>query len=372
MTATTPDPAQVNELVAARGIDEFQLEHELGKGTYGVVTRAVHKPTDVPVALKTILVESSNDGIPATAIREVCILRKFHHDNIVRLYTVLPGEDRSLTLVCECLDFDLSKLIKIQQPPGLPLDVVRTLTQQMLRGIHEVHQKRVLHRDLKPQNILLDRQLNLKLADFGLARTCDVPVPNYTTEVITRWYRPLEILLGETHYTPAVDLWSVGCIMVEMITGTPLFPGDEDTQLEKVVSIYGTPTIEEWPDWIHLPNAHRIRHRHVPRRSIGELVPRLLQHPLALELIERLLDYNPKTRLTAAAALQHRYFQMEETNRVADPASSPAPTGQGTGSGGAPQARTQSTNSSAVDTPSTVRRNGVDSSRMDSRADDEH
>jgi serine/threonine protein kinase len=300
----------INKIQAASDLQEFRLEKQLGEGTYGDVTKRTHLQTGVPVALKRILTQSEEDGLPATALREISIMRKMDHENVIKLLTVLPGNDRSLMLVCECMEFNLSHLIKAQNTPGLPIGIVRNLAQQLLRGIVAVHQKRVLHRDLKPQNILLDRSFNLKIGDFGLARTCGVPVPGYTTDVVTRWYRPPELLLGDTQYTPAVDLWSIGCILVEMICGRAVFPADEeDKQLEKVVSTLGKPTLDEWPEWVTLPNAEKLHDQHFPRRSVGEFVPKLREFPEALDLVDRLLAYNPKTRLTATAALQHAFFR---------------------------------------------------------------
>jgi cyclin-dependent kinase 2 len=170
--------------------------------------------------------EQEEEGVPSTAIREISLLKELNHDNIVCLEDVVH-EDRKLYLVFEFLDVDLKKHMdsypQLYQDPA----VVKRFLYQMLQGIQYCHSHRILHRDMKPQNLLIDRATNtMKLADFGLARAFGIPVRQYTHEVITLWYRAPEILLGSKHYSTPVDLWSIGCIFAEMANQKPLFPGD--------------------------------------------------------------------------------------------------------------------------------------------------
>ncbi|KVH97231.1 Protein kinase, catalytic domain-containing protein [Cynara cardunculus var. scolymus] len=196
------------------------------------------------------------------------------HGNIVRLQDVVHS-DKRLYLVFEYLDLDLKK--HMDSCPEFAKDprLVKTFLYQILRGIAYCHSHRVLHRDLKPQNLLIDRRTNaLKLADFGLARAFGIPVRTFTHEVVTLWYRAPEILLGSRHYSTPVDVWSVGCIFAEMVNQRPLFPGDSEidelfkifrsysfnstyeapSYLLKIAIIMGTPNEDTWPGVTSLPD----------------------------------------------------------------------------------------------------------------------
>ena len=158
-------------------------------------------------------------GIPSTAIREISLLKQLQHPNIVKLFDVIHTE-RKLTLVFEYLDQDLKKYIdSLNDSNNLDISIIKSFLYQLLLGINFCHQNRVLHRDLKPQNLLINLNGELKLADFGLARAFGIPVRNYTHEVVTLWYRSPDVLLGSRKYSTQVDMWSVGCIFAEMLNG---------------------------------------------------------------------------------------------------------------------------------------------------------
>ena len=158
-----------------------------------------------------------------------------------------------------------------------------------MRGIYFCHAHRILHRDLKPQNLLIDKEGNLKLADFGLARAFGIPLRTYTHEVVTLWYRAPDVLLGSRTYSTSIDVWSAGCIMAEMISGTPLFRGrDNNDQLNQIIRILGTPdenTIKRI-----LNDSPEIQYRQLPRMPqipFQSIFPKV--HPLAIDLLEKLL-----------------------------------------------------------------------------------
>eukprot|EP00882_Tetradesmus_deserticola_P018983 GHRQ01020422.1.p1 GENE.GHRQ01020422.1~~GHRQ01020422.1.p1 ORF type:complete len:196 (+),score=54.30 GHRQ01020422.1:883-1470(+) len=176
----------------------------------------------------------------------------------------------------------------------------------------------ILHRDLKPQNLLIDRQHNqLKLADFGLARAFGIPVRAYTHEVVTLWYRSPEILLGAKTYSTPVDIWSIGCIFVEMINHRPLFPGDSEIdELHKIFMKLGTPDESVWPGVRNLPDYKDTFPRWRPQ-PLQDMCPNL-RDPLGLDLLGRMLVYDPQMRITARQALQHQYFH-DITDMVAGP-----------------------------------------------------
>merc|ERR1711937_423083 len=204
------------------------------------------------VALKKIRLEAEDEGIPSTAIREISLLKELQHPNIVRLYDVVHT-DRRLTLVFEYLDQDLKKYLDICDG-GLETAILKSFLYQLLCGVAYCHQHRVLHRDLKPQNLLINKQGELKLADFGLARAFAIPVRSYTHEVVTLWYRAPDVLMGSRKYSTPVDIWSVGCIFGEMASGRPMFPGySEHDQVMRIFKVLGTPNEETWPTMIDLP-----------------------------------------------------------------------------------------------------------------------
>ena len=227
----------------------------IGEGTYGVVYKARVRSTGEILALKHIRLEQEEEGVPSTAIREISLLKELRHENIVKLVDVVHLE-KKLYLVFEYLDLDLKK--HMDSSPHISNDrmVIKGYVYQMCAGIAFCHSHRVLHRDLKPQNLLIDTETNsLKLADFGLARAFAIPLRAYTHEVVTLWYRAPEILLGAKQYSTPVDVWSIGCIFAEMINQSPLFPGDSEIdQLFKIFRGLGTPDDSVWPEVSQLPD----------------------------------------------------------------------------------------------------------------------
>jgi serine/threonine protein kinase len=185
--------------------------------------------------------------------------------------------------------------------------LVKSYMHQLLRGIAFCHSHRVLHRDLKPQNLLIDRNGTLKLADFGLARAFGVPVRTFTHEVITLWYRAPEILLGGRQYSTPVDIWSVACIFVEMLTRIPLFPGDSEIdQLFRIFRLLGTPTEENWAGVSSLPD-YKPTFPQWAKKSLDTVFPEE-KDPLAIDLLSKMLVYEPSKRISAKEALLHPYF----------------------------------------------------------------
>lgn len=212
--------------------------------------------------------------------------------------------EKKLYLVFEYLDQDLKRFmdsVKFLRPM-----LIKSYLFQLVNGIAYCHSFRVLHRDLKPQNLLIDRTGKLKLADFGLARAFGIPVRHYTHEVVTLWYRAPEILLGARKYSTPVDVWSIGCIFAEMVMRAPLFPGDSEIdQLYKIFQALGTPTEHVWEGVTHLPD-YNVEFPKWPQTSIGERVTEL--DPQGVNLLSSMLIYDPNRRITAIDALRHPYF----------------------------------------------------------------
>ncbi|CAN6903674.1 unnamed protein product [Brassica oleracea] len=288
-------------------MDQYEKVEKIGEGTYGVVYKARDKVTNETIALKKIRLEQEDEGVPSTAIREISLLKEMQHSNIVKLQDVVHSEKR-LYLVFEYLDLDLKKHMDSSPDFSKDLHMIKRYVYQILRGIAYCHSHRVLHRDLKPQNLLIDRRTNsLKLADFGLARAFGIPVRTFTHEVVTLWYRAPEILLGSHHYSTPVDIWSVGCIFAEMISQKPLFPGDSEIdQLFKIFRIMGTPTEDTWPGVTSLPDYKSAFPKWKPT-ELESFVPNL--DPNGIDLLSKMLLMDPTKRINARAALEHDYFK---------------------------------------------------------------
>ncbi|XP_064450741.1 cyclin-dependent kinase 1 isoform X1 [Mirounga angustirostris] len=230
-------------------MEDYTKIEKIGEGTYGVVYKGRHKTTGQVVAMKKIRLESEEEGVPSTAIREISLLKELRHPNIVSLQDVLM-QDARLYLIFEFLSMDLKKYLD-SIPPGQFMDssLVKSYLYQILQGIVFCHSRRVLHRDLKPQNLLIDDKGTIKLADFGLARAFGIPIRVYTHEVVTLWYRSPEVLLGSARYSTPVDIWSIGTIFAELATKKPLFHGDSEIdQLFRIFRALGTPNNEVWPE----------------------------------------------------------------------------------------------------------------------------
>jgi len=234
------------------------------------------------------------------------LLKELQHPNIVRLCDVIHTE-RKLTLVFEFLDQDLKKLLDMSGEAGLDPGTVQSFLYQLLRGITYCHQHRVLHRDLKPQNLLINREGFLKLADFGLARAFGIPVRSYTHEVVTLWYRAPDVLMGSRKYSTPVDIWSVGCIFAEMVVGRPLFPGNTDAdQLQRIFKVLGTPNAATWPTIAELPD-WKPDYTQYEAQPWSNVVSKLDQ--TGTNLLEKMLQYDPNQRVSGKLAMDDEYFR---------------------------------------------------------------
>ena len=319
--------------------DLYQKISQIGEGTYSKVFSAKNTQTGQVVALKEIVL-NADDGAPSTALREIAFLKRLsNHPSILRLIEVLHPKEDSLTLVFERLSLDLRQYMDQYYKRGFPIEMIRLYTQQILSGLEACHTNHIIHRDLKPHNILIDSSgKQVKIGDFGLARGFAIPVTGYSSKVVTLWYRPPEILLGSCQYGASVDMWSLGCIIVEMITGEAIFKGKNcDDQMRRIIKILGSPTSDEW---FHLLG----NHGHAANTSIsshgsslgtsGEndtcsivFLRNLRVEPVdfsklfakfsncsthLIDLVSNLLAIMPSKRLTAQEALRHPFFSASD------------------------------------------------------------
>ena len=293
---------------------QFQAVERLGKGTYGTVYKARKKSDNKFYAIKKIKNELDNEGIPSTALREIAILKKMKNPNVVNVEGIAFNK-KHIELCLEYCKYDLKKLIDSKKHDSSFYNVkfVKNMMYQLLKGVEHLHSHKILHRDLKPQNILVDDNgWILKLADFGLSRVYSIPIRPYTKEVLTLWYRAPEMMLGINNYAIGLDIWSIGCIFVELYLGKPFVMGDSEIdQLFKLFQIYGTfneltlpgyknfPYFDQdFPFWkgIGLKNYLKQRSHIIPIDDT------------AFNLMEKMLAIDPCKRITCKEALNHPYF----------------------------------------------------------------
>ena len=287
-------------------------ESVVGSGTYGKVFKGLNVYTKKLVALKKIRMEGERDGFPVTAVREIKLLRSLGHKNIVQLQEVMV-EANDCFMVFEYLSHDLTGLLN---HPTYTLEPGhrKHLAQQLFEGLDYLHTRGVLHRDIKAANILVSNEGVLKLADFGLARFyAKHHQLDYTNRVITIWYRSPELLLGETQYGPAVDIWSAACVLVEIFTKRAIFPGDgsEINQLEKIHAVLGTPNAKDWPNLVEMPWFALLRPTYRKPNVFEDKYKDQLTIS-AFDLLASMFRYDPDTRPTASEVLNHPYFTTEE------------------------------------------------------------
>ena len=238
-----------------------------------------------------------------TALREIKLLQELDHPNIIGLVDVV-GQTSTISLVMDFMETDLEVIIKDRSLTLLPAHI-KNLIIQTLTGLEFLHAHMILHRDLKPNNLLITDNGLLKLGDLGLARFYGSPNRQYTHQVVTRWYRAPELLLGARSYGAGVDIWAVGCILAELLLRTPLFPGDSDIdQLCKIYQVLGSPDDQSWPlrkelpDWVELKPCPPIPLQTVLTAAEPELI----------HLLNYLLAFDPLRRPAAATALNFAYF----------------------------------------------------------------
>lgn len=314
MRRPKPRPSLPTEFAASDSVYYRKPGNEsvVGSGTYGKVFKAIHVYTKKLVALKKIRMEGERDGFPVTAVREIKLLQSLKHRNIVNLQEVMV-EKNDCFMVFEYLSHDLTGLLN---HPTFKLDPAqkKDLAKQMFEGLDYLHRRGVLHRDIKAANILVSNEGLLKIADFGLARFyAKRKQLDYTNRVITIWYRSPELLLGETQYDGAVDIWSAACVLVEIFTRHAIFPGDggEINQLEKIYNVLGTPNVRDWPGLIDMAWFELLRPSAKKANVFAEKYKDRVT-PAAFELLEAMFQYDPAKRPTAADVLEHPYFMTEE------------------------------------------------------------
>ncbi|RPA76372.1 Pkinase-domain-containing protein [Ascobolus immersus RN42] len=305
----------------------YDIIRKLGEGTFGEVYKGKSRQTGQLVALKKILMANEKEGFPITALREIKLLKILDHPNVLSLLEMAVERQQDpykkkttifMYMVTPYMDHDLSGLL---ENPSVNFTVPQTkcYMKQLLEGMRYLHSMQILHRDIKAANLLINNQGILKIADFGLARKFEEPPPvkgkgsgpatrDYTNFVVTRWYRPPELLLGERAYTSAIDMWGVGCVFAEMYRGKPILPGNSDVdQAHRIFKLCGSPTEMNMPGWEKLKGCEGVK-------TFGPYKRRLeIEYadlgPTGVSLLSELLKLDPLRRINAIDALTHEYFQ---------------------------------------------------------------
>lgn len=316
-----------------KSLKNYEIIQKLGQGTFGVVQKAKDYETGELVALKQLINHSAKEGFPITAMREITILKSLNHENVLKIIDMIydpPKVNNAQDVVhlrgCfyTVSPYMSSDLVGLLENPKIKLNLpeIKCLMIQLLKGIQYIHENHYLHRDIKAANILIDSNGVLKIADFGLARNYHGSVPklnqgpgggekNYTALVVTRWYRPPELLLGERKYTTAVDIWGVGCVFGELFIHRPILAGQSDSQQAQIIfDLVGPPNQINWSDAAKLPNKNDF--------SIGLRCKRTLESRFlnylnndGVDLLSGLLSLDPYKRLNAIEALHHPYFKND-------------------------------------------------------------
>lgn len=306
-------------------IKSYEISEKLGEGTFGEVYKARSVKDGHVVALKKILMHNEKDGFPITALREIKLLKMLSHPNVLRLEEMAvertKGEGRKkaiMYMVTPYMDHDLSGLLE-NPKVHFSEPQIKCYMLQLLEGLRYLHASKILHRDMKAANLLINNRGILQIADFGLARPYDDPIPrpgngggeakrDYTTLVVTRWYRPPELLLQLRRYTTAIDIWGVGCVFGEMFRGKPILAGTSDlNQAQLIFDLVGSPTEENMPGWSTLPGCDGVTSFSSRPGTLAQVFRQ--EGSSAISLLGELLKLDWRKRINAIDALEHPYFK---------------------------------------------------------------
>ncbi|KAL1380351.1 hypothetical protein pipiens_014266 [Culex pipiens pipiens] len=303
-------------------LNRYEKLDFLGEGQFATVYKARDVETNEIVAVKKIKVgnrEEAADGINRTALREIKLLHELHHENIIGLLDVF-GHKSNVSLVFDFMDTDMEIIIKDSKIVLTPANV-KSYMIQTLKGLEYLHMHWILHRDLKPNNLLLSGSGILKIGDFGLAKFFGSPNRINTNQVVTRWYRSPELLFGARQYGVGVDIWAVGCILAELLLRVPFLPGESDLdQLTRIFQVMGTPNEENWPDVKSLPDY--VQYKQFPPIPLRDIFTAAGDD--LLDLIYKLLALYPLNRCSCTEALKMPYFANKPAPTVGDKLPMPA------------------------------------------------
>ena len=288
--------------------DRYLIIHKCGEGAYAKVYFAEDlQNNNTPVAIKKLKSNSIEEGVQVSSLREISLLKELKHINIVKLIDVIHLST-NIILAFEYVESDLKRLLKNNKNKGFEKKIYKSLLYQLLKGFEFIHKKKIIHRDLKSDNILITNDYIIKIADFGLARGFGLPISNFRNDVVSLWYRAPDILLGNGNYETSVDLWSIGCIFAEMVNGNVIFKGyTEKEQIRKIFSMLGTPDVDKkYPMYKKYSKWNDEDWEIYSPLNFREIVPNLDNN--GIDLLKKFLEYDPEKRISASEALKHPFF----------------------------------------------------------------
>lgn len=296
--------------------DNYILKKIIGKGAYGVVCCGLSKHDKTMVAIKRVKNVFDNDyNPPQDILREICLLKFFKHPNIISLKDLIVQHNynfNEIYIVTDLYDTDLEYLLK--RRVKFTVEQRRYIMFQLFLGLNHIHSSNVVHQDLKPANILIDNEMNIRICDFGISKSMDEilkqPNSKYTTYIVTRYYRAPELLFLTSKYDVSIDIWSLGCIMAELINGEPLFTGSNHVDQAKIIlDNFGKPNLD---DYKHITNVsarrfiEKFKYKN-ERIDFFKLCPGASY--LEIDLLEKVLTFNPLKRWTSSQIIEHSYFK---------------------------------------------------------------
>lgn len=294
-------------------MQKYIKKEKIGQGTYAKVYHAFDKENNRHVALKVVEL-IPEEGMPSTSLREISLMKELNHKNILVLLEVIHTKTE-LIVVFEYMECgDLKKHLNIlkEKKRTFSKNNIKHIMYQLLCAVSFFHEKHIIHRDIKPQNILINKKNEIKIADFGLARSIELSSGLFSNEVVTLWYRPPEILLGSTKYGLEIDIWSVGCIFAELCLGWPVFCGkDFKEQLNLIFNVFGSPDKETEHELLENANETTKKFFFSLRNIPQNLSVFSSMNEIEISLLLQMLSFSPSKRITAKKALLHSYFNIK-------------------------------------------------------------
>lgn len=311
---------KINFISQAKFSKSFKIISTIGQGSYGVVYKAEDQETKELSAIKVFLNQNNSIGLLPNIVREISLLKELNHPNIIKLKGIYLGINE-VEINLEYCENDLTKFIKLNKdnPQIYNIETIKNILIQIFRGVSEIHSSGIIHRDLKPSNVLMSNDNTVKIGDFSISRTYNLPYNKYSKEIMTLWYKAPEIFLGSNSYSISIDVWSIGCIFGELLTGNPIFQCDNELSMLNILTeVFGNFITEnglilpgakyfdfffKWEEYFVNKKMKGIGLRnYISKNSLFEITEDMF------DLLNSLLQIDPTKRISCIEALNHPFF----------------------------------------------------------------